>query len=176
MRQFLLLACLSVSAAGLSVAPAAADQYAIEVFGKGDIGQGELGCLQGGVRWVPKPGGAYVIAVSDWEFVPAGSGTAVRARKGKGKWQYLTYDPTGKEKGVFLAEELTDGACWKTVEGIGDKTFQAARGKVAGWYLDISPKGEKVRGSNGKEYTVHPLILSEERELLERCRAYPIAP
>jgi hypothetical protein len=171
MRHSLLLVCLAVLSAALSAGASRADNYGIDVFGKGEIGRGELGIQDGHLRLVPTSDG------EEWQFGRKGEWTTVRANLGGGKYLYLTYDPTGKGKSVFLAPEPTEGSHWKSMSGgPGGKTFLAGQGKLAGWYLDIDPNGEKVKGKDGKEYTVYSLILSETPRLLERCSAFPIAP
>jgi len=101
-----------------------------------------------------------------WEIEKTKKGYRVRLLLGGGKWKgwYLTYDPSGKRKTVFLSKKPTAGSYWSlgNIGGPHTASITAKAGKLKDWYLD---RGEPVKRKDqeGKPYTAHRVVLKEKK-------------
>jgi len=144
MSRCLLSACLLLCLAALArsddsdVQPGA-DQYGID--GPNDTG---LAVVDGKVLLVKNRGRE---GSSDlWLIDRAGPrGVTLRLRS-HNEWRgwYLSFDPTGKRKTVFLSKKRTKGSYWSLHPGTRRyetlNTIRATAGKLKGWYLDGGAK------------------------------------
>jgi hypothetical protein len=97
------VALLSGSILALAPAVAAADNYAVSAAGKDPRG---LAVVGGEVRWT-------ATGDSLWHIERAGKGYTLRVSTGKWKGRYLSYDPDGKDRELFLSEKPTAGSYWE---------------------------------------------------------------
>jgi hypothetical protein len=141
------------------------DKYAIWT------GKMRLGVAGGEVVWNNRD-------PKTWEIELTKKGDMVRLLS-RDKWRgwYLTYDPTGKKKTVFLSKKPTAGSYWslRNIGGPRTGSITANAGKVKDWYLD---KGEAVKRKDqeGKPYTAHRVVLTKDPKPLLKFHIDTIAP
>jgi hypothetical protein len=111
---------LALSLVGWLAAGAAADQFAI--WRPGD---GGLSVVGGEVRWTK-------VAHDDlWFIDETKQGYTIRVAGGKWDQWYLTCDPDGKGKALFLSEKAKPGSYWK-VNGLSGGETVPSRPPRAG--------------------------------------------
>ena len=132
MRRDLLLAGLALAGVALAPSLAFAKWYGISGFDRA------LGVVGGKVRWSNAGEGAF-----DWGITKTARGYTIQVTGGKWGGWYLSYDPTGKEKRVFLSQAPTAGSFWGIghVGNPGTTPVWAKAGALKGWSLD---RGAKV--------------------------------
>jgi hypothetical protein len=162
------LAVVTVCAAGIGT-----NRFTISTAGKGHPGD-FLAVDEGDLTL----GGSNFGAVSDnrdaadrWYI----AGSKIKSSVGGG---YLAYDPTGKNKRVFLSAKPTEGTDWYV--GVGNRAQEGDRGVIRamsgplkGWYLDAAEAEEKQATAEGKTGPPRVLVLSEKpSRLLEAARIW----
>lgn len=144
MRRDLLLAGLALAGVALAPSLAFAKWYGIGGFDRA------LGVVGGKVRWSNAGEGAF-----DWGITKTARGYTIQVTGGKWGGWYLSYDPTGKDKAVFLTKGPTAGSYWGIghVGNPGTTPVWAKAGPLKGWSLD---RGAKVGTEDCSEKsTVH---------------------
>jgi hypothetical protein len=72
-----------------------------------------------------------------------------------GGW-YLSYDPEGKDRHVFLREKAGAGSLWAVglnthlAKAPFDRFILAREGKVRGMWLDVGGKAKELKDREGK--------------------------
>jgi hypothetical protein len=113
-----------------------------------------------------------------WQIDETKKGSTVRLVS-IDKWDgwYLSCDPRGKKKPVFLSKKLTAASYWSLVsmESQHPGSITANAGKLKDWYLD---RGEAVKrkDKDGEAYTVHRVVLTKEPKRILKFYIYPVAP
>jgi hypothetical protein len=175
----LLRACLVVAVA----AAAAPGAWAVEVYGiNGPPELGDdyyLGLVKGQVRLVKD------LDRVEWKFERTGRGVLIRADVGKGLkyhgW-YLSYDPAGKDKGLFLSKEPTAGSYWAVVKNTAEggqpyvHSFHAKAGRLSLWTLSVGDKAERLKGRRGRPYTAYKVVLKRDPRPVPRFYLIEVAP
>jgi hypothetical protein len=112
-------------------------------------------------------------------------GTLIRKEKSEFDKQsgwYLSYDPTGKRKGVFLTKQAGRGSYWglsKTVRKETepyDYTITASNGELAGWHLGAGAEAETLTDQDGDEFRAREAVLVRDPKAKPRYYLFEIAP
>src|SRR5262249_24327247 len=144
---------LSLVSRTLPVVPAKLlpDKYAIWT------GKMRLGIAAGEVVWNNRD-------PKTWEIEDTKKGKRGRLLS-TDKWTgwYLTYDPTGKKKTVFLSKKPTAASYWSlgNIGGPHTASITAKAGKLKDWYLDRG-KAVKRKDQEGNPYTAHRVVLTKD--------------
>jgi hypothetical protein len=146
------------------------DMYAIK--GPNDTKR-FLGAVNGKVRFVK--GGQ---SGRHWTIDETKKGQTIRLLSND-KWDgwYLTCDPKGKSKAVFLSRKPTAGSYW-SLGSVGERhptPITAEAGKLKRWYLNTGAKAERLKDVNGRPYHAFVVILSKEPKPIPEFHTYPVA-
>jgi hypothetical protein len=113
-----------------------------------------------------------------WQIDETRKGTTVRLGSND-KWDgwYLSCDPKGKKKTVFLSKKLTAGSYWSpvSIESPHPGSITANAGKLKDWHLDTG-QAVKRKDKDGEAYTAHRVVLTKEPKRILKFYIYPVAP
>jgi hypothetical protein len=181
MNRNLLRACLALVVTAASVAGASADEV-YSIRGPGTLkGAYCLGVVKGQARLVKLGGDGYC----HWTFERTAKGVLIRTdtrKGGKRHSRYLNYDPTGKDKAVFVSEEPTAGSYWAVVKNTAEgeqpyvHSFHPKAGKLSLWTLSVGGKAERLKDDLREPFTAYKVVLERDPKPVPRFYLIEIAP
>jgi hypothetical protein len=130
-----------------------------------------LAVVGGEVRW-SKAGDDL------WWFERTKNGYTIRVLGGKWDDWYLTYDPDGKGKALFLSGKPKPGSYWEVngLYGMRACFIHATAGAVKGWQPDRGEEVQRVKGADGKLHRAYRALLAERPQHIKSLKSILIAP
>jgi hypothetical protein len=171
-RRYQYFGFLALAGGWFAAATAFAGDEMYAIKGPGNT-KGFLGAVDGKVRFVK----AGQIG-KHWTIDDTKKGQTIRFFSND-KWDgwYLTCDPTGKRKTVFLSKKPTAGSYW-SLGSVGERhptSITAEAGKLKGWYVNTGAKAERLKDVNGRPYNAFEVILAKEPKPIPEFYTYPVA-
>jgi hypothetical protein len=184
--------CLSASIT-LALLTTTGGRLQADMYGISAPGHGALSVVNGKVY-------STTTGDMDWHITKTAKGYTFRVAGGKWDGWYLTYDPDGKKKPVFLSKEPIAGSYWKSggpPDRPGTSWIAGQSGKVEDWHIDRGEEAEKLKGppmgklpAQGEKkekpkevkeaeqglYTAYTVILAEKPKHVRKVRITVIAP
>jgi hypothetical protein len=169
MRHYLLVGLMMLSFSSLTPQGTCARIPAFSQYGIAGFDR-DLGVIDGEVSWSNPDG-------KNWQVKDTKKGHTIRLLSDD-KWDgwYLTCDPKGKRKTLFLLQKLTDGSYWSlsNVGGPQPTFIFAIAGKGKGWSL-YKGKTVKRKDKDGKPYTAYQAIVSKTPKPVPKFKIYTVA-